>query len=380
MVTPPPQQFCVRWNSYQQNLQSAFPKLLTSEHFVDVTLACENEMLKCHKVVLSACSTYFEKLLLDNPCQHPIIFMKDMKFQEMQSLVDFMYKGEVNVTQDDLPSLLKSAEALQIRGLCGSDQLLNSAYFGNLAKIPTGPSTSPQQSPTKTTPQQNKPAPLVTSTPEEKPQPSQVTMPKVEGLVKKEVNAATAEVSSECGGAPSSSECDSNDGMLQIKEDIEEEGDDSFFEGDGESLLDQDMMEEDRMINTGDCSRTPDSFAMANVSCQYDGSAGNMSMSSVSKRIRRSDEELRRAAECITRGQTFQMVSDQYNIPISTIRFYMARKGILPRRKRGRSCAPSMGMGSMPVTTSYTSPGSPIGPPYHIVHYKLPALGVQKLK
>lgn len=76
---PPPQQFCVRWNSYQSNLQNAFPKLLTSEHFVDVTLACENEMLKCHKVVLSACSTYFEKLLLDNPCQHPIIFMKDMK-------------------------------------------------------------------------------------------------------------------------------------------------------------------------------------------------------------------------------------------------------------------------------------------------------------
>lgn len=97
------------------------------------------------------------------------------------------------------------------------------------------------------------------------------------------------------------------------------------------------------------------------------------------RRIRRSDEELRRAAECITRGQTFQTVSDQFNIPISTIRFYMARKGILPRRKRGRACAGPVGI---PMPGNYNSPGntSPIGPPYHIVHYKLPALGVSKLK
>ncbi|BES87486.1 BTB/POZ domain [Nesidiocoris tenuis] len=114
-----PQQFCVRWNSYQSNLQSAFPKLLTNEHFVDVTLACESRMVKCHKVVLSACSAYFEKLLVQNPCQHPIIFMKDMKYWEVQALVDFMYKGEVNVTQDELASLLKAAEALEVRGLCG---------------------------------------------------------------------------------------------------------------------------------------------------------------------------------------------------------------------------------------------------------------------
>ncbi|XP_056639978.1 sex determination protein fruitless [Diorhabda carinulata] len=367
MVTTPPQQFCVRWNSYQSNLQNAFPKLLTSEHFVDVTLACENEMLKCHKVVLSACSTYFEKLLLNNPCQHPIIFMKDMKFSEMQSLVDFMYKGEVNVTQDDLPSLLKSAEALQIRGLCGSDQLLNPTYFNNITKATTSQYQAYPSTPT--TPKRGSPVPNDT-----KIQPSQVPMNKsCDSPVKKETNQITE--GSDSGNNHSSSECDSNDGMLQIKEDAEEEGDESYFEGDSE-LLDQELTEEDGTINT---DIKPQFSAIANVSCQYDSTQG-----SANRRIRRSDEELRRAAECITRGQTFQTVSDQFNIPISTIRFYMARKGILPRRKRGRACAGPMGMGvgmsGIPLSTSYTSPASPIGPPYHIVHYKLPALGVSKLK
>lgn len=57
-----------------------------------------------------------EELLSSNPCQHPIIFLKDMKFWQLQALIDFMYRGEVNVTQDKLPSLLSAAEALQIKG------------------------------------------------------------------------------------------------------------------------------------------------------------------------------------------------------------------------------------------------------------------------
>lgn len=56
-------------------------------------------------------------------------------------------------------------------------------------------------------------------------------------------------------------------------------------------------------------------------------------------RIRRSEEQLRQAADCVVEGSTFQTVSDRFGIPISTIRFYMARRGILPQRRRGRSSA-----------------------------------------
>ncbi|KAK3920261.1 Protein bric-a-brac 2 [Frankliniella fusca] len=115
----PPPEVCLRWNSYHSNMQATFPSLLNNEQFVDVTLACEGHSIKCHKVMLSACSSYFEELLSQNPCQHPIVLMKDLRFWEVQALVDFMYRGEVNVTQDKLPSLLAAAEALQIKGLAG---------------------------------------------------------------------------------------------------------------------------------------------------------------------------------------------------------------------------------------------------------------------
>jgi len=94
-----------------------FDQLLQSESFVDVTLACEGLSLKAHKMVLSACSPYFQSLFMDNPCQHPIVILKDMHYNELKAIVDFMYKGEVNVSQDQLPALLKTAETLKVKGL-----------------------------------------------------------------------------------------------------------------------------------------------------------------------------------------------------------------------------------------------------------------------
>ena len=44
--------------------------------FCDVTIACEGGSIKCHKIVLSASSAYFEKLFLENTCEHPIVFLK----------------------------------------------------------------------------------------------------------------------------------------------------------------------------------------------------------------------------------------------------------------------------------------------------------------
>ncbi|XP_072767138.1 uncharacterized protein [Anoplolepis gracilipes] len=114
------QQFCLRWNNHQSTLIQNFDTLLENGTLVDCTLAAEGKTLKAHKVVLSACSPYFECLLSEHYDKHPVFILKDVKFKELKAMMDYMYRGEVNISQDQLAALLKAAESLQIKGLSES--------------------------------------------------------------------------------------------------------------------------------------------------------------------------------------------------------------------------------------------------------------------
>lgn len=49
--------------------------------------------------------------------KYPVLILKDVTYQELRSMMDYMYRGEVNITQEQLGSFLKAAESLQIKGL-----------------------------------------------------------------------------------------------------------------------------------------------------------------------------------------------------------------------------------------------------------------------
>ncbi|XP_024227821.1 protein bric-a-brac 2 isoform X3 [Bombus impatiens] len=162
------QQYSLRWNDFHSSILSSFRHLRDEEDFVDVTLACDSSSFTAHKVVLSACSPYFRRLLkvdnildlasdlsglawdswkrnsidgsylvasteinmprispimhvsrfrIANPCQHPIVILRDVASSDMESLLRFMYHGEVHVGQEQLAAFLKTAQMLQVRGL-----------------------------------------------------------------------------------------------------------------------------------------------------------------------------------------------------------------------------------------------------------------------
>ena len=111
------EKFCLRWNDFESNISVAFRDLRDEKDFFDVTLACDDSQLQAHKVILSACSPFFRNILKRNPHQHPLLYLKGVKYAELEAVLNFMYMGEVNVAQEALNSFLSVAEELRVKGL-----------------------------------------------------------------------------------------------------------------------------------------------------------------------------------------------------------------------------------------------------------------------
>ncbi|XP_075233682.1 uncharacterized protein LOC142331571 [Lycorma delicatula] len=105
----------VRWRHHQSGLLSYLRQMLVSEIFVDVTLCCQGKRLKAHRVLLSASSPYLQALLLAHPTtEQTTIILHDVQYDDMRSLLDFIYTGGVIIPEERLPSFLSAAEALNI--------------------------------------------------------------------------------------------------------------------------------------------------------------------------------------------------------------------------------------------------------------------------
>jgi len=164
------EKFCLRWNDFESNISVAFRELRDDKDFFDVTLACDEDQIQAHKVILSACSPFFRSVLRKNPHAHPLLYLKGVKFSDLQSVLNFMYHGEVNVAQEELNSFLAVAEELRVKGLTQnqSSKKTESSYSAPPPK-PAAPRL-PDREPAPP-PKRSRPAPIIQSSQHSLPLP-----------------------------------------------------------------------------------------------------------------------------------------------------------------------------------------------------------------
>eukprot|EP00092_Neocalanus_flemingeri_P048617 GFUD01055528.1.p1 GENE.GFUD01055528.1~~GFUD01055528.1.p1 ORF type:complete len:315 (-),score=73.33 GFUD01055528.1:74-1018(-) len=111
------EKYLLRWNDFEKNLGEGFRSFRTENSFCDVTLACEDSQVQAHKVILSASSNFFKKVLTKNVHQHPLLYLKGVKMRDLEAIISYIYHGETNVALGELDTFLEVATDLQIKGL-----------------------------------------------------------------------------------------------------------------------------------------------------------------------------------------------------------------------------------------------------------------------
>ncbi len=84
--------------------------------------------------VFVRCTTY--QYFQDIPSwQHPVILLRDVPFDDLQGIVEFIYHGEVSVDQESLTSFLKTAHLLRVKGLTDEAAAAAAAVANNKPPI-----------------------------------------------------------------------------------------------------------------------------------------------------------------------------------------------------------------------------------------------------
>ena len=101
--------------SFPTQVSSMLSDLFLSRTSADLTLLCQDQVqIQTHKFLLSASSSVFRSVLLNN-C--PVIYLRGVESQDMESLLEFLYLGRTSVTVDRVEQVLGVARDLELLSL-----------------------------------------------------------------------------------------------------------------------------------------------------------------------------------------------------------------------------------------------------------------------
>ena len=110
------QGYNLNYNNFSENICLSYKAVREQEHFTDVLLACDDGEINAHKLVLFTGSEFFQKLLPRFKHPNPLIYLRGLKLKDLESLLNFVYFGEISLQEKDLKGVLNAAKDLKIKG------------------------------------------------------------------------------------------------------------------------------------------------------------------------------------------------------------------------------------------------------------------------
>ena len=110
------EKFNLTWPTYTDHLREMLFDLKNCNELTDVTLVSEDKkQFKAHKVILSASSPVFKSIISDHCLSNPIIYLKGIQSNEIESILEFIYLGQATFYQDRMNEFLYMAKNLEIK-------------------------------------------------------------------------------------------------------------------------------------------------------------------------------------------------------------------------------------------------------------------------
>ena len=109
-------------SDFLSNYVGFFQQLRGDKDLFDVTLACEDETMEAHKVVLSACSIFFRNVFKKAKQKHPFIYLKGVLHKDLVALLDYIYTGQAQVLSEDVDRFFQVGKDMRVKGLIDEEQ------------------------------------------------------------------------------------------------------------------------------------------------------------------------------------------------------------------------------------------------------------------
>ena len=104
------------WHTFTDNLKELLRHMKTDDTFADVTLVSDDgREVRAHKVVLAACSPIIKELFTKKDTN--IIDLKGITMEDINSILQFIYLGEVAICEGRMEEFFYVAQKLKIKEL-----------------------------------------------------------------------------------------------------------------------------------------------------------------------------------------------------------------------------------------------------------------------